>query len=39
MVYHRADEIVDWVGIDHPDLTGNSDKHNCFDSKKTNPVL
>lgn len=39
MVYYRADRIVDGVGTDHPDLSGNTDKYTIISMQKRIAVL
>lgn len=34
MEYSRAEGKVNCVGTHHPDLTGNSDKHNRLNTKR-----
>ena len=39
MEYVRAEQKVFGVGIDHPDLTGDRDKQNCFDCQTGLAIL
>ena len=34
LVYYWANRIELCVGLDQPDLSGNTDKKNCFDAKR-----